>query len=115
MPDIRRKEGNPIRTRRERTDGQPGEDFDDGAQEPEAGFDERTEQAAAPAPAAPVAPPADDGQYGFDQETNNRYEEIKRGTTHISALQQMTMPQLIATAKMEGVTDYTGLKKQDLI
>jgi transcription termination factor Rho len=52
---------------------------------------------------------------GFDEETNNRYEEIKRGSTHISELQQMTMPQLLKVAKEENLTDYTGLKKQDLI
>jgi transcription termination factor Rho len=52
---------------------------------------------------------------GFDQEINNRYEEIKRGGTHISELQQMTMPQLLKIAKEEGLSDYTGLKKQDLI
>ncbi|MFL5241277.1 MAG: transcription termination factor Rho [Gemmataceae bacterium] len=52
---------------------------------------------------------------GFDEEVNNRYEEIKRGSTHISELQQMTMPQLLKIAKEEKVTDYTGLKKQDLI
>jgi transcription termination factor Rho len=52
---------------------------------------------------------------GFDEEINNRYEEIKRGSTHISELQQMTMPQLLKVAKEEGLSDYTGLKKQDLI
>ena len=52
---------------------------------------------------------------GFDEEINNRYEEIKRGSTHISELQQMTMPQLLKIAKDEGLSDYTGLKKQDLI
>jgi transcription termination factor Rho len=52
---------------------------------------------------------------GFDEEINNRYEEIKRGSTHISELQQMTMPQLLKVAKDEGLSDYTGLKKQDLI
>ncbi len=51
----------------------------------------------------------------FDDEINNRYEEIKRGSTHISELQQMTMPQLLKIAKEEGLADYTGLKKQDLI
>jgi transcription termination factor Rho len=51
----------------------------------------------------------------FDEEINNRYEEIKRGSTHISELQQMTMPQLLKVAKDEGLSDYTGLKKQDLI
>src|SRR5207253_1600233 len=57
----------------------------------------------------------DDFDEGFDPEVNNRYEEIKRGGTHISELQQMTMPQLLKTAKEEGLTEYTGLKKQDLI
>ncbi len=55
------------------------------------------------------------GYRGFDEEINSRYEEIKRGSTHISALQQMTMPQLLKVAKEEGLSDYTGLKKQDLI
>jgi transcription termination factor Rho len=58
----------------------------------------------------------DDEDYSsFDEEINNRYEEIKRGSTHISELQQMTMPQLLKVAREEGLTDYTGLKKQDLI
>ena len=63
---------------------------------------------------SPAAPP-DDGPYGFEEEINNRYEEIKRGSTHISQLQQMTIPQLLKVAKEEGLTEYTGLKKQDLI
>src|SRR5262249_36307800 len=58
---------------------------------------------------------SDDGFAVFDEEINNRYEEIKRGSTHISELQQMTMLQLLKVAKEEGLTDYTGLKKQDLI
>ncbi len=71
----------------------------------------------APAPReyAPPPPPDDGGYAGFDAEINNRYEEIKRGTTHISELQQMTMPQLLKMARAEALTDYTGLKKQDLI
>ncbi len=51
----------------------------------------------------------------IDEEVNSRYEEIKRGTTHISELQHMTMPQLLKVAKDENLSDYTGLKKQDLI
>lgn len=43
------------------------------------------------------------------------YEDIKRGETHIAELQRMTMQQLLATARKEGLVDYTGLKKQDLI
>src|SRR5262245_55915062 len=68
---------------------------------------------------APVARPqrgfAEDDYAGFDEEINSRYEEIKRGSTHISELQQMTMPQLIKIAREEGLSDYTGMKKQDLI
>jgi transcription termination factor Rho len=46
---------------------------------------------------------------------DDRYEEIKRGEIHIAELQRMTMQQLLAQARKEGLTDYTGLKKQDLI
>jgi len=70
------------------------------------------------APNRPPYSPADNNDQehiGFDAETNSRYEEIKRGTTHISELQQMTMVQLQKIAKDESLTDYTGLKKQDII
>jgi transcription termination factor Rho len=63
----------------------------------------------------PARPSREDDFPGFDEEVNNRYEEIKRGSTHISELQQMTMPQLLKVAKEESLADYTGLKKQDLI
>ena len=68
-----------------------------------------------PGAAPPTRDASDEDYRGFDEEINNRYEEIKRGSTHISELQQMTMPQLLKIAKEEGLTDYTGLKKQDLI
>ncbi|HMC90137.1 MAG TPA: Rho termination factor N-terminal domain-containing protein, partial [Gemmataceae bacterium] len=67
------------------------------------------------APPRPESPRGGEDFGGFDEEINNRYEEIKRGSTHISELQQMTMPQLLKVAKDEGLSDYTGLKKQDLI
>ena len=48
-------------------------------------------------------PSAADGhrlaRHGFDAETNSRYEEIKRGSTYITELQQMTMAQLLKAAK----------------
>ncbi len=50
-----------------------------------------------------------------DQETNEKYEEIKRGEMHITELQKMTIKELQESAKREGITEYTGLKKQDLI
>ncbi len=87
---------------------------------PEAGGENGSPPVDAPRVASPVLerparPPRDDDYPGFDEEINNRYEEIKRGSTHISELQQMTMPQLLKIAKEESLTDYTGLKKQDLI
>ena len=50
-----------------------------------------------------------------DAALHDRYEDIKRGEIHLTELQKMTMPQLIRTAKTEGIIDYMGLKKQDLI
>ncbi|RMG37909.1 MAG: transcription termination factor Rho [Planctomycetota bacterium] len=46
---------------------------------------------------------------------SSRYDEIKRGDLHIADLQRMTMRELLALAKKEGLTEYTGLRKQDLI
>jgi transcription termination factor Rho len=92
------------------------EDFESrAAEEPD-----RSEPADSPGPPRreverPYAPPTGDDYAVFDEEINSRYEEIKRGSTHISELQQMTMPQLLKIAKEEGLSDYTGLKKQDLI
>ena len=77
--------------------------------------DARAEETADGPPPRQRRGPAEDDPRGFDEEVNSRYEEIKRGSTHISELQQMTMPQLLKIAKEEGLTDYTGLKKQDLI
>ena len=56
----------------------------------------------------------DDDEFG-DNAIHDRYEDIKRGEIHLTELQKMTMPQLIRAAKSEGVVEYTGLKKQDLI
>jgi transcription termination factor Rho len=84
-------------------------------------------QASAPAPSPVVTPetpaspvieglPRDDDEDVFgDNAIHERYEDIKRGEIHLTELQKMTMPQLIRTAKSEGVVEFTGLKKQDLI
>ena len=88
-------------------------------------FDDRAEGEVPAAVAVNVAEPMEglpadvdeDGEgdvYG-DDALHERYEDIKRGEIHLTELQKMTMPQLIRTAKAEGVVEYTGLKKQDLI
>jgi transcription termination factor Rho len=116
MPEAKgRREANPLRARphRPRTDQPPG-DFGQNILDDEAQARHARDGTGDGQPAA-AAPPATAEHIGFDEETNSRYEEIKRGTTFISELQAMTMPQLLKTAKDEGVTEYTGLKKQDLI
>ena len=50
-----------------------------------------------------------------EAETHAKYEEIKRGDTHITALQKMTVAELHELAKKDNLDDYTGLKKQELI
>jgi len=75
-----------------------------------------------PSPPVVLAPPAkpytvDQYERGFDAETNSRYEEIKKGNTYISELQQMTLAQLQAIALEDGLVreEFTGLKKQDIV
>ncbi len=58
----------------------------------------------------------DDDDYSpYDPETKARYEQIKRNESRLADLQKMTMQQLLKLAKEEGVPDFVGLKKQDLI
>ncbi len=46
---------------------------------------------------------------------DERYEEIKQSDMHIADLQRMTMKKLLDLAREEEISDYSGLKKQDLI
>lgn len=50
----------------------------------------------------------------IDEETHAKYEEIKKGNLHITDLQKMSVEDLHNLAKKEGLTEYTGLKKQEL-
>jgi len=58
---------------------------------------------------------AEEAEFGEHDEIHERYELIKQGEIHIAELQRMTMPQLIEQARKENITDYMGIKKQDLI
>ncbi len=51
----------------------------------------------------------------IDAETHAKYEEIKKGDIHITALQKMSVLELHEVAKEEKLEDFSGLKKQDLI
>ncbi len=53
---------------------------------------------------------------GLDDDTDERYEQIKQsGDTHIAELQAMSMTELIEEARKENLSDYAGVKRQDLI
>ncbi len=64
-----------------------------------------------------AAPVPESTERGFTKETNNRFEEIKKGTNYISQLQQMTLVQLQKEAETDAIPreEWAGLKKQDLI
>ncbi|MFW5769032.1 MAG: transcription termination factor Rho, partial [Spirochaetota bacterium] len=51
----------------------------------------------------------------LDAETQQRYEDAKRSDLTIRDLQKMEMDDLHELAVKEGVEDFSGLKKQDLI
>ncbi len=46
---------------------------------------------------------------------NEKYERVKREELHISRLQKMTVNDLMKHAREVGISDFFGLKKQDLI
>src|SRR5688500_18128132 len=51
----------------------------------------------------------------FDAETNAKYEQVKGGKLYIKDLQTMDIHSLHDIARDEGIPDYIGMKKQDLI
>lgn len=69
-----------------------------------------TDSAASRSPAEPASADSD-----IVFPADERYEEIKKGDVHIARLQRMTMKELLDLARSEKVSDYSGLKKQDLI
>ncbi|MCX5654738.1 MAG: transcription termination factor Rho [Planctomycetota bacterium] len=74
------------------------------------------EQAPASAPPPRPAPPPPAAQTeGFDEESHLKYEAAKRSELHIAELQKMTVADLHGLAKKEGIPEYAGLKKQDLV
>tara|TARA_B100000029_G_scaffold299907_2_gene292836 strand:- start:198 stop:1559 length:1362 start_codon:yes stop_codon:yes gene_type:complete len=66
-----------------------------------------------PSPTPPDAFVDNDVDVAFP--ANERYEEIKQSDMHIADLQRMTMKELLDLARDEDISEYSGLKKQDLI
>ncbi len=77
-------------------------------QEPQEVVDEQQAEEAAPDQAVAV-------ETDLDDETHQKYEQIKRGELHLSELQKMTVPDLHNLAKDAGLVEYSSLKKQELI
>jgi transcription termination factor Rho len=71
-------------------------------------------EGAAPAATATVEPA--EGEEATDEEsTHAKYERIKKGNLYLTDLQRLTVAELHDIAKNEGITEYSALKKQDLI
>ena len=50
-----------------------------------------------------------------EESTHDKYERIKKGHLYLTDLQKLSVSELHEMAKKEGITEYTALKKQDLI
>jgi len=74
-----------------------------------------SQQSSSPASEQPRSETGGDTIAVLDEETNRRYEQIKGGKLYIRDLQQMDVHQLHEIARAEGIPDYVGMKKQDLI
>ncbi len=50
-----------------------------------------------------------------EESTHAKYERIKKGNLYLMDLQKLTVSELHDIAKKDGITEYSALKKQDLI
>ena len=57
----------------------------------------------------------DDDDDVYDDETHQKYEQVKRSELHLIDLQKMTVNDLHEICKKEGIDEYIGLKKQELV
>ncbi|MHC4436402.1 MAG: transcription termination factor Rho, partial [Planctomycetota bacterium] len=67
----------------------------------------------------PVAVEAEDeaekNEKSDEESTHAKYERIKKGSLYLTDLQKLTVAELHDLAKNEGLTEYSALKKQDLV
>ena len=59
--------------------------------------------------------PEDGVELTEEESTHAKYERIKKGNLYLTDLQRLTVAELHEMAKKEGITEYSALKKQDLI
>jgi len=58
---------------------------------------------------------AETEQKESEESIHDKYERIKKGNLYLTDLQKLNVSELHDMAKKEGITEYTALKKQDLI
>jgi transcription termination factor Rho len=66
----------------------------------------------------PEAPATEEAQLeamSDEESTHAKYERIKKGNLYLMDLQKLTVAELHDIAKKEDITEYSALKKQDLI
>jgi transcription termination factor Rho len=77
---------------------------------------EPKQEAAATTATATTAAPVEGATAAESEEsTHEKYERIKRGSLYLTDLQKLTVAELHDLAKKEKISEYTALKKQDLI
>ncbi len=82
------------------------------AEEQEEQAAEQTEQK----PATAVAEQeAQEDKKAEEESTHAKYERIKKGELYLTDLQKLTVAELHELAKKENITEYSALKKQDLV
>jgi transcription termination factor Rho len=71
------------------------------------------------APSAEETPeagePTEESEEESEESTHAKYERIKKGNLYLTDLQKLTVAELHDIAKKEDITEYSALKKQDLI
>ena len=58
---------------------------------------------------------AKEAEESEEESTHAKYERIKKGSLYLTDLQRLTVSELHDLAKKEGITEYSALKKQDLV
>jgi len=73
--------------------------------------------ATATAEEAPTAEANDEAKKkeSDEESTHAKYERVKKGNLYLTDLQKLTVAELHEIAKAENITEYSALKKQDLI
>ncbi|MDH3583641.1 MAG: transcription termination factor Rho, partial [Phycisphaerae bacterium] len=78
-------------------------------------LEEEAGEAATPAAPVTVAKVSTDQVARYDQDTQSRYEQVKKGGMKVSDLQRMDVDALHQVAKDEGLEDYASLNKHELV